>query len=139
MLNDASDIQPAEIYREAWYGNRPKSVALRREGDYHTGLSFSTQQPDERPYLVYLVARLEEAGFAVEFNGGKVVVSKWDTDWKALDAKGRVRHYSKYHASIYRDQDYWKRWYDAEKIEGGNGSTGQSQALFDLAEEYRED
>lgn len=133
-----SDAETSSIYRQAWYGNRPKSVALRRESDYHTGLSFSTKQPGDVPFFVYHVSLLIEAEYSVTFNGSQVIVSKWDPGWILKDKQGRARIYGKDHVSVISDQDTWSRWYQAELAVGGDGSTSFSRSFFELAAAYQE-
>lgn len=133
-----SETNDDVIYRQAWYGNRPKSLALRRESDYHTGLSFSTEQPLETPFFVYRVSTLTEAGYTVEYDGTKAIISKWNPKWILKDKHGHVRKYGKDHVSVYREQDYWQKWYEAEQAVGGDGSTTYSQKFFELAAAYQE-
>jgi len=130
--------QPERIYRQAWYGRHPKSVALRRESDYHTGLSFSLTPPAEGPFLVYVVERLELEGYTIEVDGGKAVVSRWGADWVLRDRAGKIRTYGADHVSVFHDYERWREWYQAELAVGGNGSSQESQHFFDLAESYQE-
>jgi hypothetical protein len=133
-LDDRQEL----IYRQAWYGKRPKSVALRRESDYHTGLSFSAMSPADGPYFVYNVRVLEEAGYTVEFNGGERIVSKWGTDWAIRDPDGQIKTYGDDHVSVYHERAFWQQWYQAELAAGGDGSSHFSQRFFELASDYRE-
>jgi hypothetical protein len=129
---------PKRIYRQAWYGRHPKSVALRRGSDYHTGLSFSLTPPAEGPFLVYGVERLEREGYTIEVDSGKAVVSRWGADWALRDHAGEIRTYSADHVSVFHDHERWLGWYQAELAVGGSGSSHESQRFFDLAEDYRE-
>jgi hypothetical protein len=133
-----AETLPDRIYRRAWYGNHPKSIALRRESDYHTGLSFTTLPPSEGPYFVYSVEKLEREGFAIALNGEMAVVSMWDTGWALRDQVGNIRQYSQDHVSVYHDHDRWLVWYQAELAINGNGSSSESERFCDLAEEYKE-
>ncbi len=133
-MSDAQGL----IYRQARYGNRAKSVALRRESDYHTGLSFSQKLPLDQPYFVYRIVDLEEAGYKVEPDAGEVIVSKWDSHWTLRDASGAVRRYGVGHVSIYQDHPEWRAWYEAELMVGGDGSSPTSRRFYAMALEYRE-
>jgi len=114
-------------------------VALRRENDYHTDLSFSATPPAGGPYFVYKTATLIREGYRADFDGGKPIVSHWDESWATHDADGQVKTYSDDHVSVYRDQNYWRAWYEAEIAAGGDGSSDFSRRFYSLALEYRED
>jgi hypothetical protein len=113
-------------------------VALRRESDYQTGLSFTVTPPTEGPCFVYGVGTLEKEGYTVEVDGGKQVISRWDPGWVVHDHDGQIRIYAEDHASVYHEHGYWRAWYEAELQVNGDGSSDFSQRFYDLALEYRE-
>ena len=111
---------------------------MRRESDYHTGLSFSVNPPDDRPYFVYSVRILEDAGYIVEFNEGDTIVSKWDASWALRDASGNIRKYGSGHVSVYQDHELWKEWYESELTSDLDGQSQFSGQFYEMAMEYVE-
>jgi hypothetical protein len=135
--NELPDRQKHEqlIYREARQGMRAKSVALRREDDWDTGLSFTSRPPQARLYLVYRIIILEGFSFTVEFDGGQAIVGR-RTGTPFLTQDDQPRFYSARHTSIYRQDLTWDAWYKAEQDNFGQPTTSfYSEAFFFLREE----
>jgi len=80
-----SNIQ--SIYRETDDPTKPKSVALRRELDWVSGLSFSTIIPVRKPYVIYDVQTLRANGYVVRFDGGQVITDLHTGQLPALPHK----------------------------------------------------
>ncbi len=91
-----------------------------------------------KKFFIYHVSTLLEAGYTVEYDGTDVIISKWDPEWRLTDRYGRARKYGKDHVSVFHEQDYWQRWFQAEQAVGGDGATTYSQAFYVLAADYQE-
>lgn len=111
-----SNIQ--SIYREADDPAKPKSVALRRELDWISGLSFSTIVPVRKPYVIYDVQTLRANGYAVRFDGGQAITdlhTRQPPDPQKYPTLQRV--FGKNHVSVYLpDMAEWDKWYQAEQM-----------------------
>jgi len=102
----------AYIYRLGAY--RRQTVALRREIDWQTGLSFNFAQPTS-PHVKIRVVNLLAIGFIVKPDGGTEVTNV--RDGKPIPGGGT---FGPGHASVYlSDMGRWDKWYEEEQSNVG--------------------
>ena len=133
LLIDIPQREPQDqlIYREARLCIRAKSVALRRESDWDTGLSFSKNIPMGRSYLVYRTLILKGFGFTVDEDGGQIIIGR-QTGTPFLRG-GHTAVYGYDHVSAYRQDEIWNDWYEAEKTNSGSPDVSSYSEAFFLA------
>jgi RHS repeat-associated protein len=119
-----------KIYREADNPNSPKSVALRREVDWRTGLSFSTVKP-RTAHVTYQVRTLLTAGFIVKPDGGEHSV-----DVHTLQPLPELGVRAPDHVAVWlADLTLWDAWYQAEQaLKGTPVYSPMTLFLFELRE-----
>ncbi len=129
-----SNIQ--SIYREADDPAKPKSVALRRELDWVSGLSFSTTIPVRKSYVTYDVQTLLANGYTVRFDSGYAITdlhTGQPPDPQKYPTLQRV--FGKNHVSVYLpDMTEWDEWYQAEQMTKAQqgGVSIETLRLWDL-------
>jgi RHS repeat-associated protein len=125
--------QKVVIYRELWYGYRAKSVALRREIDWRSGLSFSTIHPTAKESVAFKVTTLMAAGYNVLFDGDGPVLDVVDGGpLKGYDGKTHHSH----HVTIWHsDAVTWRKTFEEDQRGSSSGNvSAQTQSLWDLRE-----
>jgi hypothetical protein len=96
--------------------DRPKNVALSRQKDWITGLSFTTMKPDKEvdgPYLTFSSEKLEQAGFVVRFDKARDLAIDVHTG-QAPDASYNLppTRFKKGHVTVYfSDMTQWDDWH----------------------------
>jgi RHS repeat-associated protein len=109
-IKDELDKINTNIYRETSSPNSPKSVALRREKDWRTGLSFSAIKP-KVPHLTYRVKTLLTAGFVIKPDG-----KEFSVDVHTLQPLPEFDLRQPGHVSVwFVSLDVWDAWYKEEE------------------------
>ena len=126
------------IYRKG-RRNNVKSVAITREQDWVTGLSFGYEKPREE-HVKFSVAKLLSAGYVVRPDGGTPVLDV-HTGSPLSDAERarlgiRNSNFGGDHVSVYLpDMKRWDAWYQEDmKFKGVQGASPEAQRLFALRE-----
>jgi len=105
------DDEDIYIYRRG-NPNSPKAVALYRDDDHFSGLSFSTLKPNER-YLKYGVRKLTKAGYNVRFDrAGSEVKNVLTGELPGIESKLYGRTYGNNHVTVsIPDRSRWDNWF----------------------------
>jgi hypothetical protein len=118
------------VYRQG--EDKPKTVALRREIDWQTGLSFQYKKPPS-PYIKFRVLTLLVAGYIVRPDVPGTAVTDVH-DGRPIQPS---RTYGPDHVTVYLpDMSRWDAWYEAEqKLKGvPGGASAETLALYALRE-----
>jgi hypothetical protein len=129
-----SSLQKSDlIYR---LGRNAKSLALVRESDWQTGLSF-LDYPYGTEYLTFRVSVLTANGYIVRADGGELITNVWTNEpYIGPYDDGIQQRYPESHVSIWhRNQLLWNSWYEADRANYNLPTVSQYlQQIFDLRE-----
>ena len=121
------NTKPEYIYR---LGNRAKDLALTREADYLTGLSFQ-DEPVGRHFLTLSVENLEKNGFIVRPDAGERINNIWTGEAWIEPNSGESWYFGEGHVSVWHaDKLYWDQWYEADKKLKGKPEISEELTFF---------
>jgi hypothetical protein len=102
---------PEFIYRS---GGRIKTLALVRQVDWQTGLSFRSESYSQQ-YVKLRVKTLVDNGFIVRPDAGKPVKLLWTDELYIEPNSEEPINYDDEHVSVWHpDKQFWDAWYQAD-------------------------
>jgi hypothetical protein len=117
---------PKYIYRQ---GSRVKDLALTRNIDFLTGLSFY-----DEPVGKLNVQTLIQNGFHVR-SDGETLVKQLFTDATYIEPNSdESMYFPEGHVAVWHPTpEYWQKWYDNDKLNHGKVDISEQLAFFALA------
>jgi hypothetical protein len=121
---------PKYIYR---MGNRVKDLALNKNRDFLTGLSFF-DEPTANACLKLSVETLQTNGFIVRPDAGKIASHLFDEQVYIEPNYGESIPFPNNHVTVwYPDKKYWQVWYENDLANRGTDKISEQLAFFALA------
>jgi hypothetical protein len=121
---------PEYLYR---FGSRVKDLALIRQTDWLTGLSFY-DTPFGKEYSTLMVKTLIANGFVVKRDGGELVRVLWSGEIFIEPNSGESLHFPENHVSVWHpDRAFWDAWYEADTKTKNTPEISKQLAYFALA------